>query len=232
MGCVALLACYDADPSDSVLRDSARASRIRMGSRRRPRPARSPMPPRSAAGWTSVSMGRSAGWKGRRCSWRGPRSTSRTGTRSPSSMRKSRRFGRLPRAARQPCDGPAPGRHVAGALPGSRARECSWRVRATAQIGPALPVAFAAVCACSGIDRRRSVEAFAYTRLAATVSAAMRLMPLGQTEAHRLLAGTLARVPEAVDAMVARNARAESFAPAMDVAAMSQQYLHSRLFRS
>ena len=99
-------------------------------------------------------------------------------------------------------------------------------------IGPALPVAFAAVCAASGIDRRISVEAFAYNRLAATVSAAMRLMPLGQTEAHRLLAGTLARVPEAVDAMVARNARAESFAPAMDVAAMSQQYLHSRLFRS
>ena len=99
-------------------------------------------------------------------------------------------------------------------------------------IGPALPVAFAAVCASSGIDRRTSVEAFAYNRLAATVSAAMRLMPLGQTEAHRLLAGTLARVPEAVDAMVARNARAESFAPAMDVAAMSQQYLHSRLFRS
>ena len=99
-------------------------------------------------------------------------------------------------------------------------------------IGPALPVAFAAVCASSGIDRRTSVEAFAYNRLAATVSAAMRLMPLGQTEAHRLLAGTLARVPGAVDAMVARHSRAESFAPAMDVAAMSQQYLHSRLFRS
>jgi urease accessory protein UreF len=31
--------------------------------------------------------------------------------------------------------------------------------------------------------------------------------------------------------MVTR-ARPESFAPAMDVAAMAQQYLHSRLFRS
>jgi urease accessory protein len=99
-------------------------------------------------------------------------------------------------------------------------------------IGPALPVAFGAVCAASEVDRRTSAQAFAYNRLAATVSAAMRLMPIGQTEAHRLLAGTLARVPEVVDAMVARSARAESFAPAMDVAAMSQQYLHSRLFRS
>ena len=101
-----------------------------------------------------------------------------------------------------------------------------------ARRGPALPVAFAAVCASSGIDRRTSVEAFAYTRLAATMSSAMRLMPIGQTDAHRLLAATLARVPRAVDAMLARGARAESFAPAMDIAAMSQQYLHSRLFRS
>src|SRR5712672_1039631 len=51
-------------------------------------------------------------------------------------------------------------------------------------IGPVLPVAFAAVCAGSGVARRASVEAFAYTRLAATVSAAMRLMPIGQTDAH------------------------------------------------
>jgi urease accessory protein len=101
-----------------------------------------------------------------------------------------------------------------------------------ASLGPAFPVAFAAVCASSGIDRRTSAEAFAYNRLAATVSAAMRLMAIGQTEAHRLLAATLARVPGTVDAMLARRARPESFVPAMDVAVMSQQYLHSRLFRS
>ena len=99
-------------------------------------------------------------------------------------------------------------------------------------IGPAWPVAFAAVCASSGVDRRTSAEAFAYNRLAATISSAMRLMPVGQTEAHTLLAGTLARVPQVVDAMMAKGGRAESFTPAMDVAAMSQQYLHSRLFRS
>ena len=108
----------------------------------------------------------------------------------------------------------------------------SWRVARDGAIGPALPVAFAAVCASSGHRPANTVEAFAYKRLAATISAAMRLMPIGQTEAHALLAGTLARVPEVVDAMMARGARAESFAPAMDIAAMSQQYLHSRLFRS
>jgi len=99
-------------------------------------------------------------------------------------------------------------------------------------IGPAWPVAFAVACVSAGVDRPSSAEAFAYTRLAATISAAMRLMPIGQTDAHRLLADVLARVPAAVEAMTARDARAESFAPAMDLAAMTQQYLHSRLFRS
>jgi len=100
-------------------------------------------------------------------------------------------------------------------------------------IGPVLPVAFAAVCAGSGVARRASVEAFAYTRLAATVSAAMRLMPIGQTDAHLLLSRALERVPVVVDRLATRGDRApESFTPQMDVAAMTQQYLHSRLFRS
>jgi urease accessory protein len=100
------------------------------------------------------------------------------------------------------------------------------------RLGPTLPVAFAGACACAGVARRRSVEAFAYTRLAATMSAAMRLLPIGQTGAHGLLARTLDRVPAVVDAIARRDAPPESFAPALDIAAMSQQYLHSRLFRS
>ena len=98
--------------------------------------------------------------------------------------------------------------------------------------GPALPIAFAGACACSGIARHTAVEAFAYTRLAATVSAAMRLMPLGQTEAHAMLAGTLDQVPNVVEAIARRDAPIESFTPAVDIAAMTQQYVHSRLFRS
>jgi urease accessory protein UreF len=105
-------------------------------------------------------------------------------------------------------------------------------VRPLFQDGPALPIAFAGACACAGIERRRAVEAFAYTRLAATVSAAMRLMPIGQTDAHALLARTLDRVPAAVDDIASRDASIESFAPAVDIAAMTQQYVHSRLFRS
>jgi urease accessory protein len=99
-------------------------------------------------------------------------------------------------------------------------------------IGPSLAIAFAGACACGDVEQRDAVAAFAYARLAATVSAAMRLMPIGQTDAHSLLARTLERVPVVVDAIAGRDADPESFTPAMDIAAMSQQYLHSRLFRS
>jgi urease accessory protein len=106
------------------------------------------------------------------------------------------------------------------------------QLAADGTIAPSFPVAFAAACAASGVDQWQTVEALAYTRLAATVSAAMRLAPVGQTDAHALLARALDRVPATVAAIAARRAAPESFTPAADLAAMSQQYLHSRLFRS
>jgi urease accessory protein len=114
-----------------------------------------------------------------------------------------------------------------------RPRTCPERAVTPPRVeGPALPIAFAAACACAGVERGASVEAFAYTRLAATISAAMRLMPIGQTDAHALLARTLDRVPAVAADIAARDARVESFSPALDIEAMRQQYLHSRLFRS
>ena len=98
-------------------------------------------------------------------------------------------------------------------------------------LGPALPVAFGCVCASAGLAPLDAGAAFAYTRLASTTSAALRLMRIGQTDAHACLAKALERVPGVVEAMTTR-ARPESFTPAMDVSAMTQQYLHSRLFRS
>lgn len=100
------------------------------------------------------------------------------------------------------------------------------------EVGPTLPIAFGCVAAAIGEEARAAAEAFAYTRLAATVSAAMRLMPLGQTDAHRLLAQRLTRVPSVVDGMLSVRSPLRSFTPATDMAAMGQQYLHSRLFLS
>ena len=61
----------------------------------------------------------------------------------------------------------------------------------------------------------------------------MRLMPIGQHEAHALLADAARRgVPAVVERGHADAATVRVFAPALDIAAMSQQYVHSRLFRS
>jgi len=94
------------------------------------------------------------------------------------------------------------------------------------------PAAFGAVAASAGIHPCDAVEGYIYTRLAATISAAMRLAPIGQTEGHALLSQTLARVPAVVNGICERKLPPRSFAPAFDIAAMSQQYVHSRLFRS
>ena len=95
-----------------------------------------------------------------------------------------------------------------------------------------LPVAFGAVAAAAGIPVRAAVEGFMYTRLAAIVSSAMRLMPLGQVEGHTLLAESLARVPALAAEVLDDDGPLGAFTPVLDVMVMSQQYVESRLFKS
>jgi urease accessory protein len=99
-------------------------------------------------------------------------------------------------------------------------------------LAPTLPVAFGAACASAEIGRREAVEGYAYTRLSGAISASMRVLPVGQSEGHAILARALERVPPVVDAIAGSDAPLESFSPLMDISAMSQQYLHARLFRS
>jgi urease accessory protein len=94
------------------------------------------------------------------------------------------------------------------------------------------PVAFGIVCAASGTGPQEAIEGYCYTRLAAIISAAMRLMPLGQHEAHGLLADVLRDVPETVVRVIVDAAQPRAYAPQMDIACMGHQYMHSRLFRS
>jgi urease accessory protein len=100
------------------------------------------------------------------------------------------------------------------------------------RLGPALPVAFSVVSRCGGLALPDALQGYTYTRLASTVSAAMRLIAIGQTDAHQLLSRALESVPSMVDRVLARPARPESFTPAFDITQMTQQYIPSRLFRS
>jgi urease accessory protein len=98
--------------------------------------------------------------------------------------------------------------------------------------GVTLPVAFGIACGSADIAAAAALEAFLYTRLAGTISAAMRLMKLGQSEAQQMLAEVLDQVPAAAATIVESESPPAVFAPALDIAAMSQQYQRSRLFRS
>jgi urease accessory protein len=98
-----------------------------------------------------------------------------------------------------------------------------------------LPVAFGVTCATAGIGASAAVEGFIYTRLAAIISCAMRLMPIGQCEAHALLASALTRVADIrqrIEQSVAAGEPLGAFTPALDLDMMEQQYVRSRLFLS
>jgi urease accessory protein len=96
-----------------------------------------------------------------------------------------------------------------------------------------LPVAFGIAASASSIGVRDAVTGYCYTRLAATISAAMRLISIGQQEAHARLLAVLDRVPAMAESTVDdADVPLQSFTPAMDLATMRQQYGHSRLFRS
>ena len=100
------------------------------------------------------------------------------------------------------------------------------------QRGWTLPVAFGVACASAGIAQRSAVEAFLYTRVASVASSAMRLMPLGQIDAHAIVAAATERMPQVADRILARREEPRSFSPLMDIMSMQHQYVTSRLFRS
>lgn len=94
-------------------------------------------------------------------------------------------------------------------------------------------VVHGALFAALGVGERHAVAGFAYTRLAGIVSAALRLMPIGQVQGQVVLGRMLARVPAAVDAVIAAgDAPLRAFAPLVDVQQMNHRDVYSRLFRS
>jgi len=135
--------------------------------------------------------------------------------------------------------GSASGRNASRAM-GTRLLATWQHIRPSALVQAAIaartrytfPVGFGVVCAATGASVEDALESYCYARLAAAVSAAMRLMSLGQHEAHALLAEMLGAVPARVSTIVASHEPSKAFAPVMDIAAMSHQYVHSRLFRS
>lgn len=97
----------------------------------------------------------------------------------------------------------------------------------------AYPVAVAAAAAGHSLPLEPGVEAFVLAQVAAAVSAVVRLGPIGQTDAQKILAALVPRV-RALAGEAAGSSLADlgSCAFRADIASMRHETQYSRLFRS
>jgi len=98
---------------------------------------------------------------------------------------------------------------------------------------PAYAVAVALACALHGVPLREALAAFLHAFAANLVSAAVRLVPLGQTDGQAAQAALAPVVAAAVEAALARDLDdLGGAAPLIDLCSMSHETQYTRLFRS
>jgi urease accessory protein len=95
------------------------------------------------------------------------------------------------------------------------------------------PVAYAVVLSHRGVGCHDALVAFGYVRLSGIVSAALRLIPLGQQQGHTLLTRAIEHLTGAVEEVCRMESEPlRSFSPLLDIQQMNHRYVYSRLFRS
>lgn len=94
-------------------------------------------------------------------------------------------------------------------------------------------VAFGLITQCLGISESSALQSYLYTMIASWVAAALRLVPLGQSDGQRLLHDLM---PVLSDTMHRYRhltpADAWSSTPGLDIRSMQHERQYSRLFRS
>jgi urease accessory protein len=95
------------------------------------------------------------------------------------------------------------------------------------------PVVFGLVAGRAGIDPEAAAAAYLYATASMLVNAALRLLPIGQVEGQRVLAGLRTRIAE-LAAAASRAAIDDmwSFTPGLELAGLRHAELDMRLFRS
>lgn len=94
-----------------------------------------------------------------------------------------------------------------------------------------LPVAVGLTLAACGWSRQDTVAAFLYQTAQGMVSAAMKLLPVGQQQGQQLLAGWGPLIAQ-LSHRVTPQTQFASWSPVHDIYAMRHSRLESRLFRS
>ena len=97
----------------------------------------------------------------------------------------------------------------------------------------AYPVAAGRAVHLLSLEPRAALETFLLNAVSTYASAAMRLVPLGQSDGQRAIASLVPVVAEVSDdAMRAELDDLGTFSPLMDIAAMRHETLQTKLFRS
>jgi urease accessory protein len=108
-------------------------------------------------------------------------------------------------------------------------RDTNW----SSLSGPSYGLAVAIAAAAAGIDGTAALTAFLHAVAANLVSAAVRLIPLGQTDGQRALAALADIIPSIVAAAGATTTDdLGSSAPMVDWTSMRHETQYTRLFRS
>ena len=94
-----------------------------------------------------------------------------------------------------------------------------------------MAVSLGLTLAAAGWSKEDTIAAFLYQAATGFVSAAMKLLPIGQREGQRLLESWL-EVIERVSQKSAHQRVLQSWSPIQDIYAMRHSRLESRLFRS
>lgn len=95
------------------------------------------------------------------------------------------------------------------------------------------PVVFGAVARHSGVDKSDALHAYAHGFVANLVSAAVRLVPLGQTDGQIITSALMAAVLNAVSSAIDTPLDDVSSSCIMaDIASMQHEVQYTRLFRS
>jgi len=98
---------------------------------------------------------------------------------------------------------------------------------------PAFPAVFAAAVTAWDIDPHDGLQAYLWSWLENQVMAAVKAVPLGQTDGQRMLLSLANRIPAAVDSAIAvRDDDIGSFAPGFAMLSSKHETQYSRLFRS
>ena len=98
---------------------------------------------------------------------------------------------------------------------------------------PTYPLVFALAASATQASVRDCLMSFAFGWAENMVQAAVRAVPLGQTDGQRVLANLTEHIPAAVDAaMLLQDSERQAFSPMLAILSSQHETQYSRLFRS